>query len=93
MTRPLPSSAPSPDWGNMQRLTVTSALPWRWTLVRDHPGAGGQEDLRQAGRGRRRKALLEGLWANLDAQSSRCVSECFQGRLGIPEEPKHQGPG
>jgi len=77
----------------MQRLTVKSALSWRWTLVRDHPGAGGQEDLRQAGRSRRRKALLEGLWANLGAQSGRFLGERFQGCLGIPEEPKHQGPG
>src|SRR4029450_2889917 len=49
------------------------------------------ERLVQAGRGRCRKTLIERLWADLDAQSGRCLGEFFQGRLGIAEKPKHQG--
>jgi hypothetical protein len=38
---------------------------------------GGQEDLVQAGRSRRRKALIQGLGAHLDTQSGRCLGEFF----------------
>jgi hypothetical protein len=60
-------------------------------LSREHLGDGGQEDLVQTGRSRRRKALIHGLGAHLDAHSGGGVGECFQGGLGIPEQPKHQG--
>ena len=46
-------------------------------LRRDHPGDGGQEDLAQAGCGRRGKALLQRLWTDLDAQSGRRLGQCF----------------